>query len=66
MAIYRLLQKSAFDPVDIKVLTEAYELARVQLDLKDRDDPLTEHLAKLIIEVAQMGEAGLTRFARAP
>jgi hypothetical protein len=28
----------------------------VQLELKDRDDPLTETIAKFIIETAQTGE----------
>ncbi len=56
MAIYRLLQKSAFEPDDIKRMTTAYETALVQLELKDRNDPLTELIAKLIIEVAQTGE----------
>jgi len=56
VAIYRLLQKSAFDPDDCKRMGEAYELALVHLELKDRDDPLTETIAKLIVEVAQTGE----------
>jgi hypothetical protein len=60
VAIYRLLQKSAFEPEDIKRMAEAYELALLQLELKDRDDPLTESIATLIIEVAQTGEKGAT------
>jgi hypothetical protein len=56
VAIYRLLQRSAFGPEDTKRLAEAYELALVQLELRDREDPLTENIAKLIIEVAQTGE----------
>ena len=55
VAIYRLLQKQAFGPEDTKRMGEAYELALAQLELKDREDPLTENLAKLIIEVAQIG-----------
>ncbi len=51
VAIYRLLQKSAFEPDDIKRMTTAYETALVQLELKDRNDPLTELIAKLILEV---------------
>jgi hypothetical protein len=56
MAIYRLLQRSAFGPEETKRLGEAYEFALVQLELKDRDDPLTESIAKFIIEIAQTGE----------
>jgi hypothetical protein len=55
VAIYRLLQKAAFQPEDIKRLGEAYELALVQLGLNDRRDPITETVAKLIIEIAQNG-----------
>jgi hypothetical protein len=56
VAIYRLFQKSAFGPDDIKRMGDAYERALVALELKDRDDPLTEILAKLIVEIAQTGE----------
>lgn len=56
MAIYRLLENSAFEPEGIKRLEAAYELALVQLGLKDRNDPLTETIARLVIEVAQTGE----------
>ena len=55
MAIYRLLQKSAFGPDDTLRMGEAYELAVVELGLRDRNDPLTEIVAKLIIEIAEMG-----------
>jgi hypothetical protein len=56
VAIYRLLQKSAFGPEEIKRMCEAYELALVQLQLKDRNDPFTEAVAKHIVEAAQTGE----------
>ena len=56
MAIYRLLQKSAFAPEDVKRMETAYELALVGLALKNRNDPLTETVAKFIVEAAQTGE----------
>jgi hypothetical protein len=57
MAIYRLLQNSAFDPEAIKVMTDAYEEACRTLMLSERrTDPLTEMVARKIIEVAQTGE----------
>lgn len=56
MAIYRLLQKSAFGPDDVERMTASYETALLKLELKDRTDPLTEIVAKLIIEIAQTGE----------
>ena len=56
MAIYRLLQNSAFGPDEIERMTTAYEDALRVLGLSDRADPLTEILAKKIIEIAQTGE----------
>ena len=50
MAIYRLLQKSAFGPDDIERLATAYES-----ELNDREDPITEIIARRIIEAAQTG-----------
>jgi hypothetical protein len=55
MAIYGFLQNSGFDPESIKVMTAAYETARGQLGLTDRSDPLTELVARKIIEIAQTG-----------
>jgi hypothetical protein len=56
VAIYRLLQKSAFEPQDIERMIAAYELALVELALADRNDPLTETVAKYIVDAAQTGE----------
>jgi hypothetical protein len=56
MAIYRLLKFSAFDPEEITCMTTAYEDALRVLQLTDRQDPLTELVAKKIIEAAQPGE----------
>lgn len=56
MVIYRLLQNSAFGPEEINFMTTAYEDALRVLGLTDRADPLTEILAKKIIEIAQTGE----------
>lgn len=55
MAIYRLLQKSAFEPEHVKIITTAYEKALVTLKLRNRADPLTAIIARKIIEVAQTG-----------
>jgi len=56
MAIYRLLQNSAFGPDEINFMTTAYDDALRVLGLTDRSDPLTEILAKKIVEIAQTGE----------
>jgi hypothetical protein len=56
MAIYRLLQQSAFGPEEISRMTAAYEECSQVLKLVNRSDPITELLAKYIIEVARTGE----------
>ena len=42
-------------PEEIAVLTEAYEATLQQLRLVDRSDPITQLIAKKIIEVGQRG-----------
>jgi len=42
-------------PEEISRLEAAYEQALQTLCVKDRDDPLTEMVAKKIIEIAQTG-----------
>jgi hypothetical protein len=55
MAIYRLLQQSAFTPEDIARIVAAYEDCLRILKLTNRSDPLTEIIAKAIFEIAQTG-----------
>jgi hypothetical protein len=55
MAIYRLFQNSPLGPEEISRLSAAYELTLKDLSLKDRSDPLTEMIAKKIIEIGQTG-----------
>ncbi len=56
MAIYRLMQRAGFAPEDVERMGAAYERVLKELGLKDRNDPLTEIIAKHIIEIAQTGE----------
>ena len=55
MAIYRLLQGQAFSPEAVERLSTAYEAALKVLRLTNRDDPITEIIAKRIIQIAQTG-----------
>ena len=55
MAIYRLMQNSTMKPDEIRYITAAYEQTLHTLCVKDRDDPLTEMIAKMIIKIAQTG-----------
>ena len=55
MTIHRLLQNTPLEPEDIERLVMAYEQTLRALDLKERDDPLTQAVAKKIIEIGQSG-----------
>jgi hypothetical protein len=55
MAIYRLIAIGTFGPDEIKAMAAAYEDALANLKL-DRDDPLTELIAKAIVNVTGTGE----------
>jgi hypothetical protein len=55
MAIYRILQNMPLAPEDISRLVTAYEATLKALDLTDRNDPITELIARKIIEIAQTG-----------
>ncbi len=56
MAIYRLIATGSFEPEEIEVMTAAYEAALVDLGLVDRDDPITELVARAILNIASRGE----------
>jgi hypothetical protein len=55
MAIYRLLQNAPLGPEDISRLVAAYEQTLRALGLRDRSDPITQLVARRIIEIAQTG-----------
>jgi hypothetical protein len=56
--LVRLLRKeeAAFDPDAIKAMTMAYDSVRDVLRLSNVDDPLTEIIAKHVIDLAKMGQ----------
>ena len=56
MPIGRMLTETAFDLAAVKALTTAYEDILATLGLKRRTDPLTQMIARKIIEHAQRGE----------
>jgi len=53
MAIYRLFQNTPLGPEEINRLADAYERTLKALSLKERDDPLTQLIAKKIFEIGQ-------------
>ena len=56
MAIHRLIAVGTFGRDEIKAMTAAYESALTDLGFADREDPLTELIAKSIVNVTATGE----------
>jgi hypothetical protein len=55
MTVYPFLRDAAFEPEIIEVMTGANEELVSELELTDRNDPLTEVIAKEVIEAAPLG-----------
>ena len=55
MAIYKLLQNTAFEPNDIECLVAAYEQTLRALRLKNRSDPITQLVAEKILAIGRLG-----------
>jgi hypothetical protein len=53
MATGKFLQKSAFTPEDIEKLTEVFESALHQLNLKNRESTEAEEVARRIMVLAE-------------
>ncbi len=64
MAIDRMIRESVFEPAAIECMTTAYEHALKVLQLTNRDDPITELIARKIIEIADAGESDPCRLCR--
>jgi hypothetical protein len=56
MAIYRLMASGSFGPDEIAAMTAAYESVLIDLRTVNRNDPLTELIAKSIIDLTGRGE----------
>jgi hypothetical protein len=56
MAIYRLLQDTGFAPERIKMMTSVYEDVLKELHLVDREDPITDMVARAVFDVTAWGE----------
>ena len=61
MAIYRLIASGTFGPDEIKARAAGDEGALIDLHLIDRNDPLTELIAKAIVNVTATGERDLEK-----
>jgi hypothetical protein len=56
LAIYRLIANGSFGPDEIEVMKAAYEAALLDVGVETRDDPITELIAKSIVNVVATGE----------
>lgn len=56
MAIYKLIANGSFGQMEIEAMSAAYESALVDLGVKSRDDPITELIAKAVVNVVATGE----------
>lgn len=55
MPISRLLQNSAFEPSEIRTLTEAFDAVCCELKLERSNDPLRDLIARKVIAFAECG-----------
>lgn len=56
MAMHRMISSRSFGPDVIAAMTAAYELALTNLGMVDRNDPVSELVAKSIINITSTGE----------
>jgi hypothetical protein len=61
MPLIRLLQRSAFEPERLEIMSAAFEQACRELGFATPEDPQRELLARKIIECAQTGERDRAR-----
>ena len=55
MSMSEPLLSCSLGPEDIEGLVAAYEQALIALGIEDRNDPMTELVAKKVFEIRQMG-----------
>ena len=57
MGIHKLIANGTFGPDEIRIMSDAYEAALIALQLNNnQDEPITELIAKSIINVSAAGE----------
>jgi hypothetical protein len=56
MTGHLFLQEAAFDDRAVKAMTTAYDAALHEFNLIDRTDPVTETIARKILDIATLGE----------
>ena len=56
MAIHKLIANGSFGPDEIEAMTAAYDAALIELCQPNNDDPITDLIAKSIVNVTATGE----------
>jgi len=56
VAIHRLIGNGSFGPDEIEVMKAAYEAALADVGVTNPDDPITDLIAKAIVNVIASGE----------
>ena len=56
MAIHKLIGNGSFGPDEIEVMKAAYEAALADVGVTNPDDPITDLIAKAIVNVIASGE----------
>ena len=56
MTIDKLIATGSFGPDEIEVMKAAYEAALVDVGVTNREDPITELIAKSIVNVTASGK----------
>lgn len=56
MTIYKLIANGSFGQMEIDAMSAAYESALINLAINNRDDPITDLIAKAIVNVVATGE----------
>jgi hypothetical protein len=64
MPFYRLLQHSSFSPEELSKLGAAYERVLETLGLADRNDPMTELVARKVLAIHQTGVCDPVRLSQ--
>jgi hypothetical protein len=56
MTIDKLIATGSFGPDEIEVMKSAYEAALIDVGVTDRNDPITDLIAKAVVNVTASGE----------
>ena len=64
MTIYRLLQNSPLGPDELSKLGAAYDRTLQALGLTDRNDPMTEFVARKLLAIYQTGVCDPDRLSK--